>query len=138
MVPGPAEKVQKLLHLDTDTQEHILRSLLFSVPGLESALQSCLDTAASDSSCSTPLSTSSSDTTEHNPSYGLLGSPSCRNRPAGSRIPISPSRPRQDRNALSALRALQPSPSGTSARPLGLFGGILLDAVAQLSEGVAR
>ena len=113
MVPGPAETIQKLLHLDADTQELILRHLLKSVPGLESALQSCLDTAgASDSSCSTPLSTSSSDTTDHNPNYGLLGSPSPRHRLTGSRIPVSPNRPRQDRKTISTLRAVQPSPSG--------------------------
>ena len=114
MVPGPAEKVQKLLHLDTETQEQILRHLLVSVPGLESALQGCLDTAGiSDSSCSTPLSTSSSDTTDRTPKYGLLGSPFSRQRLTGSRIPTSPSRPRQDRKPLSTLRAVQPSPSGS-------------------------
>lgn len=113
MAPGPAEQVQKLLHLDTDTQEQILRSLLVSVPGLESALQSCLvAAAASDSSCSTPLSTSSSDTTDLNPTHGLLGSPPSRTRLTGSRIPVSPNRPRQDRKPSSTLRAVQPSPSG--------------------------
>ena len=126
MLPSPAEKVHKLLHLDTREQERILSSLLVSVPGLESALQSALvDTAAhSDSACGTP-SSSSSDTTYNS---RLLGSPPARH--TGSRIPLSPSRSQPHRSPLPKFQVVQhrlsSSQPGLSDSTVAYFWTLLL------------